>query len=161
MWSKNHYGMAILLLIDVSEVQSWTCDGAQVACSLESLQNFLDKLNEHGDLFGLFVMNKHLFTNRKFFKRPTNWNFLELDDDVLKLNLFWVYLLVFDKKCKNFMKNNLTNYSNTLKKLAKHRSVSLRMCTNHLQIDCNTSWLLLPEYQFASKKLARVLSLNF
>ena len=124
MWSKSQYGMAILLLIDMPEVQNWTCDGVQVACSLESLQNLLDKLIENGDLFGLFVMNYHLITNRKFFKRPTNPNFLELDDDVLKLNLFWVYLLVFDKKCKNLMKNDLRNYSNTLKKLAKHRSVS-------------------------------------
>ena len=42
----------------------------------------------------------------------------------LKIILLWVYLLVFDKKCKIFMKNDLKNYSNTLRNLAKHKSVS-------------------------------------
>ena len=75
------YGVAILLLIDM---QSWTCDCAQVACSLELLQNLLDKHNEHGDLFGYIVMHYHLISNQKLFKRPTSWNFLELDDDVIE-----------------------------------------------------------------------------
>ena len=34
---------------------------------------------------------------------------------LLKLILFWVQLLVFDKKRKNFMKKESTNFSNTLK----------------------------------------------
>ena len=43
------------VLIDMPEIQSWTCNGAQVAFSLESLQslkNILDKVNEHGGTFG-------------------------------------------------------------------------------------------------------------
>ena len=52
------------------------------------------------------------------FKKPANWNFLELDDDVIDAHSvlgpvigFWL------KKCKHFMKNDLTNYSDTLTKL--------------------------------------------
>ena len=43
---------------------------------------------------------------------------------LLKLILLWVQLLVFVKICKSFMKKESTNYSNTLKKLAKYRKVS-------------------------------------
>ena len=49
------YGVAILPLIDMLEVQSWTRNCTQVAGSLESLQslpNFLDNVNEHGGAFG-------------------------------------------------------------------------------------------------------------
>ena len=49
------YFVAILPLIDMPEFQSWTRNGTQVACSLESVQslgNFLDKVNEHGFAFG-------------------------------------------------------------------------------------------------------------
>ena len=48
------YGVAILPLIDMPEFQSWTLNGTQVAGSLESvqsLQNILDKVNEHGGAF--------------------------------------------------------------------------------------------------------------
>ena len=41
-------GVAILPLIDIPEFPSWTRNGTQVDGSLESLQNFLDKFNEHG-----------------------------------------------------------------------------------------------------------------
>ena len=55
----------------------------------------------------------------------------------LKLILLCVQLLVFDKKCKDFMKNESMNYSNTPWKLAKHRSVSpqnvYKSFTNGLQ----------------------------
>ena len=49
------YGVAILPLIDMLEFQIWTRKGTQVAGSLESLQslqNFLDNVNEHGGAFG-------------------------------------------------------------------------------------------------------------
>ena len=45
------YGVSILPLIDMPEVQIWTLNGTQVDGSLESLQNFLDKFNEHGGAF--------------------------------------------------------------------------------------------------------------
>ena len=48
-------GEAIPLLIDMPKNQNWTCNGAQVAFSLESLQSlriFLAKVNEHGCAFG-------------------------------------------------------------------------------------------------------------
>ena len=49
------YGVAILPLIDMLEVQSWTRNCTQVACSLESLQslqNILDKVNDYGGALG-------------------------------------------------------------------------------------------------------------
>ena len=49
------YGVAKLPLIDMLDVQSWTRNGTQVAGSIESLQslqNFLDNVNEHGGAFG-------------------------------------------------------------------------------------------------------------
>ena len=45
------YGVAILPLIDMPEVHSWTRNGTQVDGSFKSLQNFLDKFNEHGGAF--------------------------------------------------------------------------------------------------------------
>ena len=45
------YGVAMLPLIDNPEVQIWTRNGTQVDGSLESLQNILDKYNEHGGAF--------------------------------------------------------------------------------------------------------------
>ena len=48
-------GEALPLLIDMLENQSWTCNGAQVAFSLESLQSqriIPPKVNEHGCAFG-------------------------------------------------------------------------------------------------------------
>ena len=78
------YGVAILLLIDMPEFQSWARNETQVAGSFKSLQDLVDKLNEHCDLLGLIVMNYHLKTNRNFFKSPTNRIFLELDDDVIE-----------------------------------------------------------------------------
>ena len=125
--------------------------------ALNHYKTFLDKLNEHGGAFGYIVLNYHLITKQKMFKRPKNWIFWTQMMIFLKLILLWVQLLVFDKKCSDFMKKGSMNYSNTLKKLAKHRSVSPQNVspTNHLQMICNTSWLLLPECQFASKKLAR------
>ena len=54
-----HYDPEVMpmygVLIDMPEIQSWTCNGAQVAFSLESLQSpkkILDKVNEHGGTFG-------------------------------------------------------------------------------------------------------------
>ena len=80
------YGVVILLLIDMPEIQSWTCNGALVAFSLESLQNFLDNIIEHGGAFAYIVLTYHLITNQKLFKRPINWIFLELDDDVIEVH---------------------------------------------------------------------------
>ena len=48
---KPLYGVAILPLINMPEVQSWTRNGTQVDGSFESLQNSLDNFNEHGFLF--------------------------------------------------------------------------------------------------------------
>ena len=66
-----------------------------------------------------------LIINKKLFKKPTNWNILELEDDVIVASYFCSgQLSVFNRKCEHFVKKFLTNYSNTLKKLANHRSVS-------------------------------------
>ena len=49
------YGVAILLLIDIPEIQSLTRNCAQVASSLksvQSLQNILDKVNDYDCAFG-------------------------------------------------------------------------------------------------------------
>ena len=80
------YGVAILFLIDMLEIRSWTCNSAQLAFSLESLQNFLDNIIEHGGAFAYIVLNYHLITNQKLFKRPINWIVLELDDDVIEVH---------------------------------------------------------------------------
>ena len=105
--------------------------------ALNHYKTFLDKLNEHGGAFGYIVLNYHLITKQKMFKRPKNWIFWTQMMIFLKLILLWVQLLVFDKKCSDFMKKGSMNYSNIPWKLAKHRSVSpqnvYKSFTNGLQ----------------------------
>ena len=56
------------------------------------------------------------------------WNYMMM---LFKRILFWVQLLVFDKKCKNSMKEIRGATIALLKNLPNIEMCPLRMCTNH------------------------------
>ena len=96
--------MAILPLIDMLEVQSWTRNGTQVASSPELLQNLQDKLNYNDGAFGYIVMNYHLITNQKLFKKL---DFFKIDDNVIEAQSVLGPIIGFDKKMQKFLEKRV------------------------------------------------------